>query len=136
MSAALKRILELEADGVAMSRNRHFDVFKDERNHAALRKWRHVAAVRRSLYQHRRLGPVSLELTPLEGDKFRLVAGAADISARLEWRLHAGEIGLLMRDPDLRAWFERAGVSLPAASAPFMAGPTPPGESPPAAEES
>lgn len=126
MSTALKRILELEADGIAMSRNRHFEIFKLDENRAALQKWRHVAAVRRSLHQHQKLGPVDLELTPLDGASFRLVAVIADIAARLEWRLHAGEIGLLMRDDTLRGWFEANGVTVPEASVPYMRGSPPP----------
>lgn len=123
MSGALERILELESAGVVMSRNRHFELFEREENRAALQAWRSVAALRQSLEDHRRLGETKLELTPSDG-RYRLVARIDGIAAKLEWRLHAGEIGLLLRNPDVRLWFEWSGVHAPAESTRYMQGPS------------
>ena len=120
--SAVARILELEADGIAMSRNRHFELFQKRENRAALEVWRHVAAVRRSLFKYRTLGEVQLTLAPLDDTHLRLIAEVEEISARLEWRLHAGEIGILLRHPDVRAWFDQCGIETPAASAEYMKG--------------
>lgn len=121
--SAVARILELEARGISMSRNRHFDIFEKRENRAALQVWRHVAAVRRSLFKHRRLGDVALSLEPEDdGEHHRLVATIDDIDARLEWRLHAGELGILLRDAEVRRWFDHEGLEAPAASAEYMRG--------------
>ncbi len=124
--SAVARILELEARGISMSRNRHFEVFQERENRAALLVWRHVAAVRRSLFKHRRLGEVILSLESEPGGEYhRLVAEIHEIAARLEWRLHAGEVGILLRDPDVRVWFESAGLTTPEASTAYMQGGAP-----------
>lgn len=123
MSSPLERILELENQGFVMSRNRHFEIFKDRANRAALDVWRNVAAIRRSLTHHRSLGRVSLELEAIaDSEHYRLVVDVEDIAARLEWRLRAGEIGLLLRDPEVRAWFEKSGLRLPMESSRYMSG--------------
>lgn len=126
MQSALNRILELEANGIEMSRNRHFEVFMEHRNRSALHKWRQVAAIRRSLLKQRDLGKVDLELRSVDVEHFMLTASVGEISARAEWRMHAGEIGLLLRDESLRHWFQTQGIDVPLACERFMSGPSTP----------
>lgn len=120
MSAALRRILELERDGVAFSRNRHFDVFEERENRAALDLWNHIEAVRRALYKHHALGTVQLSLQRTEAGPCVLEVTIAEIGARARWHLDPREIGLLMRDAGVREWFAAAGIEVPEEGRAFL----------------
>jgi hypothetical protein len=113
MSAALQRILELERDGIELSRNRHFELFENQENRAALEIWKHVASVRRALLQQRSQGRVMLRLHRTEDGQCVLEAALEEIEARSQWHLAPGEVGLLLRDQGIREWFEAEGIELP-----------------------
>lgn len=63
MSAAAKRIIELEEAGIAMSRNRHFDLFQEHENRRALVLYRELRYWAEMIREHHASGELQVTVS-------------------------------------------------------------------------
>ena len=80
--SAIERLKALEEAGVELSRNRHFELFKQPENKRALSLKRYLDTLAEELTVGAKEGTLSLTLAPDEHGRLALGVARSDISAR------------------------------------------------------
>ena len=114
MSAAAQRIRELEAAGVSISRNAHFELFRNGLNARALRLKRRLEGLGRVIRSCRAEGELDLHVQQAGGET-EITVHVPKPAARITTRLTEDELSLLLREPEVGEILAAAGaLPLPA----------------------
>lgn len=109
MSREARRMLELQAAGIAMSRNRHFDLFEQEENRGALRLFRKLRYWSEMIRQHHRRGR---EIMRIRTENHRHPKTHADrFEVVIEMPSIAGSETLYLTELEYRLLREQPGMS-------------------------
>ena len=95
--ASVDRLKALEEAGVALSRNRHFELFNEPENKRALTLNRYLDTLAKELQEGAREGSLTLTLSPDEHGRLALGVCRPDLSVRHTAHLSPEEFDLLAK---------------------------------------
>lgn len=108
-----EELLALEADGIALSRNKNYYLFQEEGPRRALNLKRRIDALVRLVRLHKDSEGFSLAVERVQGKlPVELKVTLRVLSATVATRLHADELPLLLREAEVKAALAASGVSV------------------------
>jgi hypothetical protein len=105
-----EELLALEAQGVEMSRNQHFELFEQDGPRRALRLWRRINGLARFVRRYRESPDFEVRVEEVAGRwPLAVRIHLHVLSATLTACLDCDEVKLLARDADMAAVLRQAG---------------------------
>ena len=108
-----EELLALEAEGVVISRNKNYYLFKEDGPRRALNLKRRIDALSRLVRQHRNSDGFDITIEEVEGKRpVELKVALRVLFATVATYLHPDELDILLRDPEVSAAVKKAGISV------------------------
>ena len=108
--SAIERLRALEEAGIALSRNRHFELFQQPENQRALTLKRYLDTLATELCEGQAQGTLTLTLAPDEHGRLALGVARSDLSVRHTAHLSPEEFDALAAREGVSAVLERQGI--------------------------
>jgi hypothetical protein len=108
--ATIDRLKALEEAGIALSRNRHFELFSEPENKRALTLKRYLANLAAEIQEGAKQGTLALTLAPDEHGRLALGVGRSDLSVRHTAHLSPEEFDALAERDGVAAVLNTQGI--------------------------
>ena len=108
---AIERLKGLEEQGVALSRNRHFQFFSEPENERALALKRYLDGIIQTIRDGMMAGAMTAELGVDEHGRLALTLTRTDLAARHVAHLSVEEFERLVTDADVADFLKGQGIS-------------------------
>lgn len=108
--SAIDRLRALEEAGIALSRNRHFELFQQPENKRALSLERYLDTLATELREGQAQGTLTLSLAPDENGRLALGVSRSDLSVRHTAHLSPEEFDALAAREGVGAVLKHQGI--------------------------